>query len=308
MVKLGYIDVSSASNKLTSINEIIKQDISEDEDVSVERGQYGRTMANRKAGMSVINTEYDWITESDLFSIRGSMKVRNGYKKIFLAHPADTSQLIDGTYDSGNHQTVKYLASNAANETLANLLLGSTITNSNISAIDSSKQDLTAAANKYLYLLFSVTFTDFITGFTKNAIKKITMLLHNFYMYDDAGAYGFKVDVYDITNAKWIELYRVGYHFVMSTYTDFTQQTFGVRPCQNFTNYNSIVADTTGQVYFRIRNINERTTSGTIRASLNYCAFMVNGYGVEWTNDDNFTYREEYTEEGYTGTMELTEI
>jgi hypothetical protein len=234
------------------------------------------------------------------------MNNRNYPVKIYLAHPADTTQFLDfaGVTKVSATHIAEYTATNDANEVSGTEI--ETADYTLIGTLNSTAKVFTQATNLYSYLFLRFKASAFQTAYTHDAIRRLTLFLHNFSCIVN-GNYGFKVDVLDTISGAWIEACRVFYHYAPAAETEIVQRTIAIRPFYGFTSYQNIINASTGYINIRIRSLYQRTT-GNIVMSLNYAALLINGYGMAWTNEDNFTYRSDYTLEGMTGTLEFSEI
>ncbi len=309
-IKIGFIDDTSRTNLKTFQDVIVPLTIEDDSFSSFQRSGGGALQGVKQSNKANITVQFDRLTQANLGILRQVMHDRNFLHKTYIHHPADAFQEID--YGSISNPSTTHIAkritgTDTADPTFASATEYTTGLYNDVSDF-STNVTATTGALKFAFHFFqfdidlnSAGGAGYLGSKTINEIQRLTLFMDDPRSSDGSGDLGFKIDAFNDTASTWIEIYRQSI-----TTSTANRQFASIRPMEGFTNFADFVSSS-GKVTFRMRNLQERV-SGTLSVGVKYVELMINGFGVVWTNPDNFTFRDSFTGAGFTGTMELEEL
>lgn len=299
--KLGFL--SSDSNDMQSVN-IIKQDIPSESEYEMKRCGDGDLQSVTYSEKAQIHLEADHLTNANLGAIRKVLSNRVNPHKLFIKHPADSNH--EYIFDTGINRAYHQQSDDSDKTSFDYLTDGfdnAEVTNINTWDLNTVDENGTL---KYVYFLFTADISNYVTNYAVNTITRITLAMKDLFLTDEQSTgdkgIGFKVDYYDNALLQYVEIKRQG----ITVDADNVLYA-SIRPIDCFTNFDNALSS--NLVKFRIRNLYEnRVSGGAISAQIAYAKIFVNGYGCVWDNVDNFTYRDTYTGNGWTGSLDLHEL
>lgn len=303
-IKLGMI--TSSPSDISTNYDPINIIVDEDYNAISSTNLYGKNVTGLKDAQASITLEFDAITSTTLANLRDLLSDRTIETKVFVNEPStyqvyDASSLSSSGWYQGNGSIDLYSYT---------LFSGAEITS--LTTIDTNAYSLVNTTTKYSYLYFRFDISSFISAYGASAIDRLTLFLHNPWCsrYDgqDTFCEGYRILVKN--GVSWYEIGQQSYAIADSDLrasSKINQQFFSLRKVAEFTN---IVEDivSTNYIQFLMVNKDARSGSDEVTLGLNCVGLFINGYGVRQTNVDNFTYRDPYTDSGYTGTIVLTEV
>jgi len=309
-IKIGFIDDTSRTNLKTFQDVIVPLTIEDDSFPSFRRSGGGTLQGIKQSNKANITIQFDRLSQTNLGILRQVMHDREFLHKTYIHHPADAFQEIDYgsiTAPSTTHIAKKIAGTDTADPSFASATEFITGDYNDISQFTTTVNAVTSSL-KFAFLFFqfdidlnSAGGAGYLGSKTINEIQRLTLFMDDPRSVDGSGDLGFKIDAFRDSTSTWIEIYRQSITTVTAN-----RQFASIRPLEGFTNFGDFV-DSSGKVTFRMRNLQERV-SGTLSVGVKYVELMINGFGVVWTNSDNFTFRDAFTGAGFTGTMELEEL
>jgi hypothetical protein len=304
------IPVTSLKNCYSTVYPIrigIDDDFSDSELNVIE----GRSRLFNKPANSKISLEFDAYYEDDIAGLRNILFNRFHEKKVFINDPV-SNQVYDHFSHGANHW-IKYGPSDTYPSSLTELSSGEYI------YVNSINDDYAIFSNSsllYTWVVFQYDISDFINESGLDAIKRISLFMHNPFYYMTYGGIvypgGFRVFAYNITASQWTCIGEQSYtvsDFNLRSINRINQQYFTLKKCANFTNISDYIHPTTKTIQFAMGGLETRPTPATVAGlGFNYAALMINGYPVKQENEDNFTYRTPYDGGGSVATISLREV
>jgi len=310
-IKLGFIDDTSRTN-LKIFNDIVPPLTIEDNNGgSFQRSGGGNLQGIKQSNKATITIQFDRLSQANLGILRQVMHDREFLHKTYIHHPADAFQEIDfGSISkpSTTHIAKKLNETTDANASFASASELETTDYNDISQFATTVNASATDPNDFAYLFFqfdidlnSAGGAGYLGTNTVNDIQRLTLFMDDPRSLDGSGDLGFKIDAFNNGSNSWVEIYRQSITTVTAN-----RQFASIRPIEGFTNFADFL-DGSNKVVFRMRNLQERV-SGTLNVGVKFVELQINGFGVVWTNSDNFTFRTAFTGAGFTGTMELEEL
>jgi len=301
-IKLGFL--SANSSDIYDLIPVVRENINEDVDFNMERAGNGDLQATQQSNKALITVDTDYLSQTQLGNVRKVLANRAEPHKLYTKFPATYT---DYTFDATTNECFTAEDDDGTQTTFSTEFTSGEYTNINTfdtNAVTFSTSDKGSSNYyKYGYMQFTADISDYINEHDAESITRITLALRNLYINDGADA-GFKIDYLDnsYSPARYVEIKRMGI-----TIDENNTVYASIRPISQFTNFSNALDSNV--VKFRVRNLYEnRDTTSAVTLSVDFAKVFVNGYGCVWDGNDNFTYRDTYVGNGYTGQIRLMEL
>lgn len=301
-IKLGQITYDIKNSTIDC--DPIRIGVTETFGTSAKENVYGKNIFNKMNSRRITKLEFDALTENEVVDIRSIMQNRQYENKIFVNEPSTNQILSTDSMAAGYSQI----------DTAPGANWSTTIGSTDIAKmryIDANYYSITNATTNFTYLYFQFDLNPFILAYGVNAIQYLTLFLHNPYCFEDNGsiyAKGYRILAY---SDKWSKYYQIGEQsysindYRLRVANKMNQQFYTIKKVSEFTDIGDSLYSAR---YVRFVMVNKEPRINQVELGVNSVGLLINGLGVKQTNPDNFTYRNEWTGSGYTGSIELTSI
>ena len=287
----------------------IKIDINEEINERDELVKYGMNKFWKRDAHATIDLEFDAYPAASLISLREVLDNRKYETKVFINHPATYAVQDHASHSTGTND-IRWNKSDGAIGSLTEITAGNYTA---CSVINSSNYEITNSTTDYTYVDLRYDISAYLANHDVDDIDRLTICLHNPY------SFGYVAAPYEVFACGYRVFCKNGNTYTpfgMQTYTipdivlrgasTINQRFFSLKQTPGFTNIHDYISS--DLIEFVIVNDAPRVAGTVNYLGFNYAGLVINGYGCKRTNSDNFTFRNEYTGSGYTGSVTLTEI
>lgn len=301
MIKIGFID--SSGSGLKTITDAVKIDVLDDPFFSGERGGRGDLYGVEQSNKANFNIELDAVSQTEYGNLYDVLNNRLYPHKVYIHEPAAASQRININDAGGNEaKQEKTDDPEGAYATATEFVAGDYTNIQNFTTAVSYN----TAAKEYLHYFFQFDLSTWIAAYGTEYLRRLTLFMQDPFVKRTVGSdvdeFGYIVYAYNYTRTSWTEIKR------QPVTVGVTNQQFApLRPIDGFTKFSDYI-DGSNYCQFKITNMYDRDSVGTLQHDINYVELIVNGFGFRMVNPFNLNWRSAFTGDGYTGTSECMEL